>query len=103
MHVHLVLLRVDGDGSDAQLATGAEDSNGNFAAICHQNRPDWFVLDLSGEKRCCGQLFLDFQLVELTFVEYLFLLMQNILIFGACRSARIPTPALMHIDILVDL
>ena len=39
LHVHGVLVRlgVDGNGGNAHLAAGADDANGNFAAVGNQN------------------------------------------------------------------
>lgn len=48
VHMHFVLLRVDGHRLDAQLIASAEDANGNLATIRHQDGPNGLVLDLGG-------------------------------------------------------
>lgn len=48
VHVHLILLRVDGHRLDAQLIASAEDPNGDLSAVSHQHGADWLVLDFRG-------------------------------------------------------
>lgn len=53
VHVHLVLLAVDGHGADAQLCAGPENSDGNLSAVGHQHTADGAVLH---SRTCCLQV-----------------------------------------------
>lgn len=48
VHVHLVLLRVDGHRLDAQLIAGPEHTDRNLTTVGHQHGPDGLVLDFGG-------------------------------------------------------